>query len=394
MELQDIKIAIVTHVGSTGPSQNLLEFCLVNKTKEVCFVGNPLIDYLDSQKYSTFEIYSSGKLAAKKSIKRFSLIKKEPDVLYYLTDLVLNLWWFIGFKKKWDVFVGSDNLNAFCGLLLKKIGLVGKVVYYTIDYIPDRFNNKLLNKIYRTIDILCVKYCDLTWNLSPRMVEGRKKDSNLDRKYRIKQILVPEGVWFDRIKRVPFEKIEKQTLVFIGHLVARLGVQKAIEAVPMIVKKIPNFKFIIIGKGSYKEDLEKLCKKLRLEKHVEFKGFIPDHKNAEKIIANCAVGIAPYSDEEKSFSYYCDPSKTKIYMGCGLPVIMTDIFYNAKEIEESNAGLIVNYSAKNIAEAVINLMENPKKLEEMKKSSIKYIKNLDWNIIFSSCMSKTINTNA
>jgi glycosyltransferase involved in cell wall biosynthesis len=77
-------------------------------------------------------------------------------------------------------------------------------------------------------------------------------------------------------------------------------------------------------------------------------------------------------------------------MGCGLPVIMTDVFYNAKEIEDAGGGKIVNYDSFEIANAVIEMMKSQEKLREYKKNAIRYIKNFDWDIIFNSSLQKVL----
>lgn len=383
MDIKDLKIIIVTHVYVTGPSQNFLEFCIGNKIKKVMFIGHPLM-YQEEQNGSGWQLYIKGNLIK----KYYTPNKKRREIVNYIKDAFFNIWWVLRSREKWNLYIGADNLNAFCGVILRILGRVDEVVYYTIDYIPERFSNKILNKFYHWVDVFCVKHVDITWNLSPRMVQGREGYSKLDKKYRNKQVLVPEGVWFDRIKRYPIEQIDPCTLVFLGHLMLRLGVQKVIRAIPKIIQSIPDFKFIIIGKGDNQEKLQELAYNLKVEKYIDFKGFIPHHKDVEEIISKCGVGIAPYSDEEKSFSYFCDPSKTKIYMGCGLPVIMTNVFYDAKEIENAGAGKIVNYDTNEIAEAVIEMMNNRKKLKEYKESAVKYIKNLDWEIIFKENLNK------
>lgn len=377
MNVKDLKIIMATHVFTTVPGQHLLEFCVVNKIKKALYIEHPLV-YQKGQKGSGWQLYKKGRLEG----EHYTPHPKGIGIRTYAKQALLNVWWGLKSKEHWDLYVGSDNLNAFCGILLKRLGRVGKVVYYVIDYVPKRFENRILDRFYHWVDIFCVKNCDIIWNLSPRMAEAREKYSHLDKKYRAKQIVVPEGVWLERIQRYPWEQIKPHQLVFLGHLNPRLGVQKVIEAIPEIIKIIPDFKFIVIGKGDYRPGLEELARNLGVEGHIEFKGFIPSHREVERVISRCAIGIAPYSDEEGAFSYFCDPSKTKVYMGCGLPVIMTDVFYNAREIEEAGAGRIVGYNAEEIAKAVVEMMQNREKLRQYRKGAVKYIEDLDWNIIF------------
>lgn len=383
VKIKNLKIIIASHEFTTGPAQNFEEYCLKHKVKKLLFLSHPLF-YNESTHGNGWRYYEKGV----KKEEKYLILSNRNSLINYLREFFLNLFWILIRKKKWYLYIGVDCLNALSGIFLRRLGKVKKVVFYSIDYVPKRFENKFLNNLYHAVEIYCVKHSDITWNLSPRMVEAREKFHHLSSRYRLKQILVPEGIWFERIRRQPFKKIDKHSLVFLGHLVARLGVQKAIEAVPSIVKKIPDFKFIIIGKGDYQKTLVKLAKDLKVTKYIEFKGFIKDHQDVEKIIAKCAVGIAPYSNEEKTLSYYCDPSKTKIYMGCGLPVIMTDVFYNAKEIADFGAGEVVEYNKEEIVATVVKLLEDKNKLHTYRENAVKYVKRVDWNIIFKENLNK------
>jgi len=354
----------------------LEEYLIDNKIKDLLYIFHPLNN--DVKNGSGLRLYSDGQL--KKEIK--DTYRAKLSVVSFLFDFFSNIYWVLRAQKKWDLYIGSNNLNAFSGIFLKKLGLVKKCVFYTVDFVPNRFSNPLLNNIYLWIDGFCTKFCDETWILSPRVIEGRHKYLGLGKKYDKKQILVPEGVWFSRIRRKPFSKINKTTAVFVGHLVERMGVQKVIEAIPEILKKMPNFKLIIIGKGDYEGQLKSLVKKLKIEKNVEFTGYIENHKEVENLIASCAIGIACYKEDLSSFTYYAEPAKTKVYMGAGLPVVMTDMFYNAYDIEKAGAGKVVAYNQKSIAKTIVEMLSNDKKLSDYRENALNFIKNYDWVKIF------------
>ncbi len=348
------------------------------------YVHHPL--HLDQKDGSGFRIYSNGDLAKEKK----DIYKTKVSVVSFFLDFLSNIYWVLRTRKKWDLYIGSNNLNAFSGLLLRRLGLVRKCVFYTVDFVPNRFSNSLLNKIYLWIDDFCTKHCDETWILSPRVIEGRHKYLNLDKKYDKKQFLVPEGVWFSRIRRKPFNKISKTTAVFVGHLVERMGVQKVIESMPLILKNLPTFKFIIIGTGNYESQLKEITKELEVEKNIEFTGYMKDHREVESLIASCAVGIACYEESKDSFTYYAEPAKTKVYMGAGLPVIMTDMFYNAYDIEKAGAGKVVEYNKKSIAVAIVNMLSNTESLEYYRNNAINFIKDYDWEKIFDKNLSRVL----
>lgn len=385
-ELENKKIIIATHVYATGPAQDLREYLLKCKTGKLLFIGHPL--FFDKKlKSSGYEVYEMGELKK----ENYKKIKKIAAPAAYLKDIFLNIFWTLKTGKKWNLYVGNDNLNAFSGIILKKLGKVEKVIYYVIDYNPKRFENKFLNKIYHWTDQFCVKYADETWNLSPRMEEARKKYFNFSGG---NQKTVPIGIWLNRFPRLDFSQIEKQTLVFMGHILEKQGAQYVLDAIPDITKEIPDFKFLVIGDGEYLENLKKQTEKLNIKKFVEFAGYIEKHSDVEKMLAKCSSAVAMYEKYDKSgnlsFTYFADPGKIKSYLAGGLPIFLTDVTHNAKEIEEKKCGFVISRDKNEIAKKVIALMKDENVLREYRKNAIAYAKEFDWEKIFENNLKEWI----
>jgi len=380
--LKNKKIVIATHVFIPGPSQDLRDYLLDKKTGRVLFIGHPLF-YDPKLSGSTVEIYEGGS----KKFSKISDIKKEFYLFSYIKHFFLNIFWILKSNYRWDGYFGYDALNALSGILLKKIGKVEKVVYYVIDYNPKRFANPLVNKIFHLADKICVLNCDETWNLSYRMEESRKEYFGV---YGGHQKEVQIGIWYDRIKRLPFEEIDKRTLVFSGWLIESKGVQHIISAIPRILEKIPSFKFIVIGKGEYADELKSLAKNLGVEKQVKFLGFVDDQ---EAVLCKCACAVALYEKYDKgslTYTYFTDPSKLKTYLACGLPIILTDVTHNAKDIEDKKCGVIIDLDKKSISNAVVKILSSPGKLKEYRENAAKYAKNYDWNKLFEDNLSRVL----
>ena len=224
------------------------------------------------------------------------------------------------------------------------------------------------------------------------MAEGREKYKCLKKELYNKQRVVPVGVWYDRVPRKDFSEIEKQTLVFMGHILEKQGIQCVLDAVPQIIKEIPKFKFLVIGDGIYLQTLKQKTKDLDIEKYVNFAGFIKNHQKIEKILSKCAISIAMYKQGnlKTNFTYFADPAKLKNYLAAGLPVLLTNVPYNAKEIEKNKCGIIIDYNKDKIAKAVINLIKDEKTLKEYRQNAIEYVKQFDWNLIFSKNLKRVL----
>lgn len=379
-DLSKLKVVVVSHIFTSGPTQALVEYLnQQDKAEQLLFIGHPLLPRPGKENISFCYLFQRGK-----RIKEIFHQNFGPRFsLHYLENCLLTAFWVLKTRQKWDLFIGVNNLNTLSGLILKVLGKVNKVVFYGIDYAPKRFEHPIVNVIYHWVDKVAVFGADEIWLLSFRMIKARAKFKHLRIK-RVKVKVVPMGIWFEKIKRTPFEKVKKHQLVFMGHLLKKQGVQMIIKAIPEIVKKIPDFKFLIIGKGEYKSTLERLVKVKRLQKRVIFAGYIKDYQKMARLISQsaCAVALYQKGDLERNYTYYADPGKIKDYLGAGLPVILTDVSHNAYEIEKAGCGVVVDYDEKEVIQAVIKVLSNKKKLKDYRKNALKYAKKYDWSKIY------------
>ena len=377
------RIAIVHH--SYTPrcliEDELLEY-LRPQTKEVVYLTHPFKTARESvPRYSEARFFRSGVLT--KTITGPSGFG--PEVLYFFKDFFYNLVFFIFiYRAKVDVFFGVNNFNAFSGIILRKLGKVDKVVYYVIDYVPNRFSNKVINSIYRTVEFFCVKHADVTWNVSPLMSQARIQDG-LDKKYLAKQLTVPVGCHpISKEREKP--KINKNTefrLAFLGSLVPEQGVDLALDTLAVLATKYPLTKLIIIGSGNQETYLKVKAKELKIKNNVEFKGYIVEDSKVLKILSSCHIGLAPYKLEKNSYKKYSDPSKIKSYFAAGLPVIITNISYMTKLIEEKNVGIVVKDNTKDLQAAIFQLIENSADYTLKQSNVYQLAQELDWSKIFS-----------
>jgi len=379
-KLKNTSVVIVSHTHVTGPPHFLEQF-LKEKVKNLVFIGHPFFYSQDIRSF--FRQHKKGKLIKEK----YAYPLKLPGALYYLKDVFYTFYWLI-FLPTTDLFIGVDNLNACCGLLLKKLGKTKKVVFYTIDYVPQRSPNRFFNSFYHLLDRLAVKYSDVVWNLSPIMISEREK-RGIEKKFRKKQLTVPIGASLV-IKPKPFSKINRFEIAYLGHVIKRQGVQLVILALPEIVKKIPKVKLVVIGGGAYIPRLKQLAKNLKVLDKIEFTGYVKDHGEVEKRLSLSSIAVAPYVDSEDNFVRYTDPGKVKDYLAAGLPVVITKVPRIAWELEEKRCGMAVNYDKKELAEAVIKILSNEDLLKIYRKDAHQLAKEYDWNLIFSRALKQIL----
>lgn len=379
--IKDKKIVITSHIYATGPTHALEQY-LIGHVKKLIFIGHPFV--FAKERRSHIRIYNNYK---KKPEQGTSPIVFNIQTINLLKDIVLNFYWIIK-NGPIDLYIGADCFNGFSGVILKKLGFVKKTVFYTIDYIPNRFANKYMNAVYHWIDTFCVKHSDKVWNLSQVMVYEREK-KGVSKEMRDKQIVVPMGTE-GSIRPVPFAKLKRYTAVHMGHLIEKQGLQLTIQAIPDIIKKVPQFHLDIIGGGNYEDELRKMAKKLEVEKYITWYGFIKNHSEVEKMISYCAFGLAPYLNSKDNYIQYTDPGKVKAYLAAGLPIIITRMTQIAEEIHERTCGIAIHYSKKEMTESSIKLLTDDNLLKQMRKNVGIMSKVYSWENIFSKAIKNTL----
>jgi len=142
----------------------------------------------------------------------------------------------------------------------------------------------------------------------------------------------------------------------IGRIVWQKGFEYLVEAVPVILKECPEVRFMIIGDGPLKKELEEKSRRLKIEDKIIFTGFRTDIKEA---LASIDILVMPSLKE--GF-----PMVTLEAMAMAKPIIAADIDGIREQIEHQKNGLLVSPEKPVIlAEAVISLLKNKEEAERL-----------------------------
>ncbi len=371
------RIVIVSHIYTTGPS-HMLECYLRNKGAEVLFLGHPF--HFAPEPRSHYRWSQSGKTGENHYVNLFF----RNDVINVIKDSLLTLWCVMK-SGKFDAYVGIDGVNAVMGVLLKKLGIVRRVIYYTIDFVPKRFSFAPLNALYLWLDRVAVSGSDIVWNLSGRMTQEREK-YGLSKAYRSKQHVVPMGTEGFQ-KKGSRDTYRKNSIAHMGHLVPVHGVSLLIQALPEIVKKVPSAHLEILGGGPEEDDLKRLASQMNVARYITFHGYIKSHDELLTMLSECAVGVAPYVDSADSFIRNSDPGKVKAYLDAGLPVIVTKVPDVWRELEKYKAGVGIEYDIHALSDAVIWILSDEKRLSTYREGANVMSRKYRWENIYTKALS-------
>ncbi len=372
---------LATHYYATGPALDL-EAYLQPATDELLFIAHPLFA---GGGPSYVRHYVSGRLTQTSEKPPPGPFLPPPlagegrggGPLRYLSEVWRTLRWVDG---TWDLFIAGDPLLALAGLWLRRRRRVRRLVLYSIDYSPRRFSNPVLNRVYHLIDRLAAQHADVVWNVSSAIETARRAR---DGRAAAPQVVVPLGTYYDRIPRSSSAPPAPR-LAFLGHLLEKQGLQLVIEALPSIRRRLPAVTLLVLGDGPYRAALERQSADLGVGQAVEFAGFIDDHREVERRLAACTLGVAPYVPDPDSFTRFADPGKIKTYLACGLPVVLTDVPPIARLLEERGAGRIVAYEAAAAAETIIEYLSDRQLLERARAAAIELGAEYAWDRVFAA----------
>jgi glycogen(starch) synthase len=76
--------------------------------------------------------------------------------------------------------------------------------------------------------------------------------------------------------RAEFAAPDEQLVLLVGRLVYEKGFQLALEALPPIIERVGNVRFLVAGSGTHEEELKEQAEELGLMEHGTFMGWIGD----------------------------------------------------------------------------------------------------------------------
>lgn len=311
-----------------------------------------------------------------------------PYVLNFLKDFFLTIFWGVKTDIVYDIAFGTNNLNTLSLLALKKLGRVKKVIFINIDYTPNRYDNPVLDALYHWFDRICCYSADVLWNSSSRTNEARVRDG-VDPKKMAHTIVMPDGSYFNQKKRLSIAKINRKKLIFLGNMRPVMGVGLILEAFKEVLKSVPSAQLLLIGGGIELEKYKIQATTLGLGKNTVFTGFLESHDEVDDLLCTGAIGLAPFVPDNSSYEFYSDVGKPKAYLAAGMPVIITRVPAIADEIERGKAGIVIDYSKKELTEAILSLLRDKKKYNMFRENAIRLSKKYIWSNILEDTYKKT-----
>ena len=161
-----------------------------------------------------------------------------------------------------------------------------------------------------------------------------------------------------------------------------------IDALELLTKRGVEFKAEIAGRGPEEEALKAQVARAGLADRVRFVGFLSDHREVEAFVAAASVAVAPYDTEVESFTRYADPSKLRSYTAAGVPVVLTDVPPNARQLAAEAGAEVVPDTAEGLAGGIDRALGPPEEWQRRRAAALGYSKAFDWSVIVPEALEK------
>ena len=195
-------------------------------------------------------------------------------------------------------------------------------------------------------------------------------------------VVIPNGIDTSKFEGIGTrsEWALPNTLGFIGRFdEPRKGLAVLLAAIPKIAHKVPNLRILVAGPGNA-SDFEKLIPS-ELRERITFLGRISEIEKAQ-FFKSISLYIAPNTGSE-SFGIILAEA-----MAAKTPIVASDLPAFVKLLDDGASGAIfTSEDSENLAETILNLLENQEKRERLAIAGYEKAKSCDWNSVGDQILS-------
>ena len=146
------------------------------------------------------------------------------------------------------------------------------------------------------------------------------------------------------------------TILWVGRFVRGKGVEYIIQAAKILVKKVPDLNFLLVGDGSLKGEIESIIEKSDLKENVKIKENIPN-ANMPEVYQKTDIFVLPSLNEGV-------PKTLLEAMACGKPVVISE-FPHLQELIKNSGLSFPKGDVHALADKIMRLIRDPELAKEL-----------------------------
>jgi len=271
-----------------------------------------------------------------------------------------------GLPKNADIYHAQDCVGGTALARLKSKGSIKAPIFRTIHHVDDFAEPRLIE-----FEKKAVAHADHRFVVSKYWQKALKEDYGYD------SVVTYNGLDIDDFIHLQEKTGTDPTILFVGGLEPRKGLEYLLHAMEYILDELPSTKLIAIGKTGFRGTDEwswfsSLADRLGITGHVEFHESV-SQENLLRFYSECDVLVLPSKTEGWGLSLM-------EAMACGKPVVASGVGGIPELVRDGTDGILVRPGdVRGLAEAVTMLLKNPTLRKEMGQSGKARVGEFSWD---------------
>lgn len=220
--------------------------------------------------------------------------------------------------------------------------------------------------------------------LSARIAVSEMAQATLNNLYGTEAVVIPNGIDCSRFssarKISSHENLAAPRIGFLGRFEeSRKGLPLLLEALPKVIKSVPDVQLVVAGPG----DPTKLLAKIEpsVAKHITFLGRLTEEEKV-KFLASLNLYVAPNTGGE-SFGIILAEA-----MASGTPVLASDIPAFVDLLSVGNCGqTFASEDSSALAHSITDLLKSTERLQKLAENGLVAAIRFDWGSVADQIMS-------
>src|SRR4051794_15920528 len=174
--------------------------------------------------------------------------------------------------------------------------------------------------------------------------------------------------------RARFAQPDERLVLLVGRLVYEKGFQLALEALPGLIRRLGNVRFLVAGSGTHEAELKKQAEKLGLMEHGTFMGWIGD------AVLHSLYRIADLPVVQSIYEPFGLVALEAMASGC--PCIVADTGGLREVVPNRDVGLrFKTQSARSLSHWVARVLTDEELRDRLVVEASEHVLRFDWNDI-------------
>ncbi len=265
-----------------------------------------------------------------------------------------------------NIYHAQDCVGGTSLWRMKAAGAISAPTFRTIHHVDDFADPHLFEFEKKAVA-----------NAEHRFVVSRYWRDALKKDFGYESEIAYNGIDLDDFANLPERRSSEPTLLFVGGLEPRKGLDRLVQAMPLIAEHVSDVRLIVVAKSGFRGTdqvgtFASLARRLGVEDRILFRESV-DQLTLLSFYSNCDVVVLPSRNEGWGLSLM-------EAMACGRPVVATRVGGIPELVRDGVDGILVDPDdLRQLSSAIVRLLRSPDLRKTMARAGSERVKAFSWD---------------